>query len=319
MLVLRENVPVTRKRAHVSHQQVHTRQQALHVSHQQVHARARRVPHVSHQQVHLRFPPAHQSSHHTPTQARPAGRSTGRQQASSSATSRSAPPAIRPGPSGQGPSCQNDRVGTIRSGTIRSGTIGSEQSGRGPSGQGPSCQNDRVGDHQVRDHSGRGPFRSRTIQVGDRSGRRPFRSETIQVGEHRPSGLRTRVRPAGQRAHVVVEGMNDAQGGYRDCRVFCPSSDGNRHAVFRNGSPDLVRSRRRPPRSCATRSPSHRRIPFTNPRTFCRGDRCNAPIYLPCRRLVRPHDTSARTRSYTFVQTGIPCLHPHHRVSPRSR
>ena len=33
----------------------------------------------------------------------------------------------------------------------------------------------------------------------------------------------------------------------------------------------------------ATRSPSHRRIPFTNPRTFCRGDRCNAPIYLQCR------------------------------------
>ena len=30
----------------------------------------------------------------------------------------------------------------------------------------------------------------------------------------------------------------------------------------------------------ATRSPSHRRIPFTNPRTFCRGDRCNAPIYI---------------------------------------
>ena len=195
-------------RAHVSHQQVHTRQQALHVSHQQVHARARRVPHVRHQQVHLRFPPAHGSSHHTPMQARPAGRTTSRQQASSSATSRSAPPAIRPRDHpGQGPS---------RSGTTiqvedhrRSGTI-------------------QVGDHLGRDHLGRGPSRS---------------------GEHRPSGLGTRVRPAGQRAHVVVEGMNDAQGGYRDCRVFCPSSDGNRHAVFRNGSPDLVRSRRRPPRS----------------------------------------------------------------------
>ena len=174
----------------------------------------------------------------------------------------------------------------------------SERSGRGPSGQ--------------------GPFRSGTIQVEDHSGRRPFRSETIQVKDHSGpgtqarSGQRTRVRPAGQRAHVVVEGMNDAQGGYRDCRVFCPSPDGNRHAVFRNGSPDLVRSRRRPPRSCATRSPSHRRIPFTNPRTFCRGDRCNAPIYLPCRRLVQPHDTSARTRSYTFVQTGI--LRPMHSI-----
>ena len=122
--------------------------------------------------------------------------------------------------------------GPSRSGTIVSERFGRGPSGQGPSGQGPSCQNDRVGDHQVRDH------RVRTIG-----------SETIQVREHRPSGLGTRVRPAGQRAHVVVEGMNDAQGGYRDCRVFCPSSDGNRHAVFRNGSPDLVRSRRRPPRS----------------------------------------------------------------------
>ena len=57
--------------------------------------------------------------------------------------------------------------------------------------------------------------------------------------------------------------------------------------------------------------PARRDLPHTVafhsqiPKPSAEGIGATHRIYLPCRRLVQPHDTSARTRSYTFVQTGI--------------